>query len=775
VGTGWHAGGSGQLRGWHAGTGGTAAGVRQRVAGVAALQVQTRPGVADDRQDGTRSAEDPSRGGHHPEPRLREQTEQTEPTGDGPPTRIAGLDGLRATAVLAVMGFHFGVRALPGGFLGVDLFFVLSGYLITTLLLAEHRRAGRVRLRAFWARRARRLLPCLVLVVAATCLYVRFVAPPGAYPELRLEALSALAFVSNWYQIAASTHYFVDTGVRSPLTQTWTLAIEEQFYLFWPVVTVVVLRLVRRRQRAVVALGSLATLGALASATEMAVRFRPHAATTRLYFGTDTDAQSLLVGVALACVLASSPRLLDRTAALAPRARRAASRWAITAVGTAGLGALAVLVHSVDGQSAFLYRGGFLVVGVAAAGLVGAVVLVPRGPLAWVLERRPLRWIGTISYGLYLWHVPLLLLLSPARTGLSGAGLDALRLGASLAVAAASYLLVERPVLRRTFWRTARSLVPGAAAVGTTVAVLLLTTAPAQAAAPARHFVAVRRSVPPPPEVVVLGDSTALTLGYALSATAPIGTRVVDGGLYGCGLAIATAASATLGATGLPMAPACNSATPRDERWPALDERLVATTRPGDQVLFLAGHWETQFLLVHGRWRDLAQPGFRRDEVRRLDRLVALGTAHGAHVDLLTMPCMDQDFPYGTPLAPSDTPRQRARYNGLLELVARQHPHAVSVIPYGSILCPSGTFTEQLDGVQVRTADGVHTPAYVPGNVYAGNATKAVAERFYAWLAPRLWPLVIAPPPVPTAPRLTAPRLTAGTPEAGRRRSASPP
>ena len=715
------------------------------------MRVRTWPGVVNGRRNGPTLA--PSGDSHDAAPRTNGHSLRA---GAGP-SRLAGLDGLRAVAILAVMGFHFGVRALPGGFLGVDLFFVLSGYLITTLLLAEHRRAGRVRLRSFWARRARRLLPCLVLVVAAACLYARFVAPPGAYPELRLEALSALAFVSNWYQIAASTHYFVATGARSPLTQTWTLAIEEQFYLVWPLVTVVVLRLVRRRRRAVVALGSLALLGALASATEMAMRFRPHAATTRLYFGTDTHAQSLLVGVALACLLASSPQLLDRAAPLAPRARRTASRWVLTAVGAAGLGALAVLAHSVDGQSPFLYRGGFLVVGVAAACLVGAVVLVPLGPLAWVLERRPLRWIGTVSYGLYLWHVPLLLLLSPARTGLSGAGLDALRISASLAVASASYLLVERPVLQHTFWRTARSLVPGAVAVGTTLAVLLLSTAPAQAASAARRFAPVRRSVPLPPEVVVLGDSTALTLGYALSATAPAGTTVVNGGLFGCGLAVASAASVAPGAAGLSMAPACNSATPPDERWPAIDERLLATTRPGDQVLFLAGHWETQFLLMHGRWRDLAQPGFRRYEVRQLDRLVALGTAHGAHVDLLTMPCMDQNFPYGTPLAPSDTPVQRARYNGLLELVARQHSQSVSVIPYGSILCPSGTFTEEVDGVQVRTADGVHTPAYVPGNVYAGNSTEAVAERFYAWLAPRLWPLVIDPPREPIRPGRLAP------------------
>ncbi len=664
--------------------------------------------------------------------------------------RLAGLDGLRALAILAVMGYHFGFPGLPGGFLGVDLFFALSGYLITTLLLAEHRRAGRIRLRAFWARRARRLLPCLVLVIVAASLYVRFVAPPGAYPEFRLQALSALGFFSNWYQIAASTHYFVATGVRSPLTQTWTLAIEEQFYLVWPIVTVLVLRFVRRNNRAVVVLGSLAGLGALASATEMAVRFRPHTATTRLYFGTDTHAQSLLVGVALACLFACSPQVVAKARALAPRTRSTAGTWAATTLGAASLVGLAWLVRSVNGQSPFLYQGGFLLVAVAATCLVAAVVLAPQGPLTWLLERRFIRWIGTISYGLYLWHILVLLVLTPARTGVSGAALDLLRLGASLAVASASYLLVERPVLRRTFWRTVRALGPGAIALSTTVAVLLLSTAPASAAVPARRF-APRRAVPPPPEVVVLGDSTALTLGYALAATAPTGTVVVNGGLFGCGLAIATSATGTPGTPGLPMFPACNSATPPGQQWPALDQRRLAGTRPGDQVLFLAGHWETQSLLINGRWRDILQPGFQRYEVDQLNRVVALGTAHGAHVDLLTMPCMDQNFPYGKPPAPGDSARRRSIYNRLLEEVAGEHPRSVSVIPYGSMLCPTGRFTEYVDGVQVRTPDGVHTPSFAPGNVFAGNASRAVAERFYAWLAPRLWPLVIRPPA--TSPR----------------------
>ncbi|MHB1710090.1 MAG: acyltransferase family protein, partial [Acidimicrobiales bacterium] len=179
-------------------------------------------------------------------PPFPRSTVVTAPAGDAPAVasprspanRIAGLDGLRALAVLGVMAYHFGVGWLPGGFLGVDAFYVLSGYLITTLLVAEYKNAARVRLGAFWARRARRLLPCLVLVILAVSAYVRFVAPAGSYPNFRMESLSTLFYFSNWYQIAAASNYFAATGPVSLLTQTWSLAIEEQFYLVWPVVVI---------------------------------------------------------------------------------------------------------------------------------------------------------------------------------------------------------------------------------------------------------------------------------------------------------------------------------------------------------------------------------------------------------------------------------------------------------------------------------------------------------------------------------------------------------
>src|SRR5664280_2334941 len=160
----------------------------------------------------------------------------------------------------------------------------------------RYRKRSAIKLSAFWLRRARRLLPALLIVLVVVTLYVRFVAAPGLYPDFRLSALSALFYFSNWWQIAASSNYFAATGAVSPLTHTWSLAVEEQFYLVWPLVVLAVMHLAGSFRRGVRAVLAVAAVGAVASTVEMAVLFRPGANTTRIYFGTDTHAQSVLVG-----------------------------------------------------------------------------------------------------------------------------------------------------------------------------------------------------------------------------------------------------------------------------------------------------------------------------------------------------------------------------------------------------------------------------------------------------------------------------------------------
>ena len=218
---------------------------------------------------------------------------------------MPALDGIRALAVAAVLLYHGEVSWAQGGYLGVDAFFVLSGFLITSLLLAEWRGEGRIALSAFWARRARRLLPALFLVLAGVAVYGAVVAAPVELDQLRRDGLSALGYVANWGQIFSHQSYFQSFAAPSPLRHTWSLAIEEQFYLVWPLLVAGVLRWRRGSFRSLTMI-----TGALlvASATWMVLLYTPGADPTRVYYGTDTRAQSLLMGALLALVLARRRR-----------------------------------------------------------------------------------------------------------------------------------------------------------------------------------------------------------------------------------------------------------------------------------------------------------------------------------------------------------------------------------------------------------------------------------------------------------------------------------
>jgi hypothetical protein len=251
-----------------------------------------------------------------------------------------------------------------------------------------------------------------------------------------------------------------------------------------------------------------------------------------------------------------------------------------------------------------------------------------------------------------------------------------------------------------------------------------------------------------PREVVVLGDSTALALGYALAATAPPGTTVVNGGLFGCGLAIASWFSDDPPSPKMAMTPRCRESTPADQQWPAVDATRVAGTTSGDVVLFLAGYWEVMDVFRAGHWTDITEPSFRRYELGQLRELVRIASSHGAHVDLATMPAMADENDSATASHP-DSSQRRTAYNRLLRRVVREFPGTVSIIGFSHLVSPRGVYRARLDGVQVRSVDGVHTPAYAPGNVFADNATESVADAFYNWISPRLWPLILASDPPP--------------------------
>jgi Acyltransferase family len=438
---------------------------------------------------------------------------------------------------------------------------------------------------------------------------------------------------------------------------------------------------------------------------------------------------------------------------MAPRARKRATRLALVVLGVAGFGGTLTLTCLLTGTDGFDFRGGFTLSALSAAAIIVAAVCVPSGPIARGLSVSPLVWLGTISYGAYLWHYPVYVFVNTSAIGLGGFWLFAARFAATIALATTSYYLVERPIMTGTFWRSLRAVAPAMGAVAITVVVIVAgTAAPATAAVPVHRYEggapgAHTRT----PSLVVLGDSMAVTMGVALTNTAPTGTSVVEGGLFGCGLAIGSWVSNDPPAPQLAMFPACNSATPASERWPALDAKAVADTTSGDVVLFVAGNWEVQDILRNGQWVNITQPAFRRYEIAQLRMLVGIATAHGAHLELATLPASAVGASFHEKPFPEDSAKRHLLYDHLIEMVARTYPGKVSIIDLNRILSPGGVFHQYLDGVQVRTFDGVHTPAYAPNNPYANNSSPAVAEAFENWFSPRIWPAIFAADATTTA------------------------
>jgi peptidoglycan/LPS O-acetylase OafA/YrhL len=343
---------------------------------------------------------------------------------------LPGIDALRAIAVLAVFLYHAGVGWMPGGFLGVDVFFTISGYLITSLLLSEYRRGGHVRLGQFWLRRARRLLPAVGVMVAVTMI-VAAIVEPDRLTELRGDAISSLAYFANWHFVFEHQSYFDQFQRPSLFRHLWSLSVEEQFYLLWPLAFAGGMSLLGRKR---LLLGVLA--GTLASLALMWILFDPGDA-SRVYYGTDTHAVGLLIGVALALVW--SPL----------RLRRAKSgRWCgpvLDAVGIVGLGYVALSFLRVHDYDLALFHGGYLWLALATAAVL-AVVAHPAARLGGLLARPPLIWLGLRSYSFYFWHWPVLALTRPGLdVSLPRGILIPLQLLVVLALADLSYRFVELP------------------------------------------------------------------------------------------------------------------------------------------------------------------------------------------------------------------------------------------------------------------------------------------------------------------------------------------
>jgi peptidoglycan/LPS O-acetylase OafA/YrhL len=346
---------------------------------------------------------------------------------------LPGLDGLRALAVIGVLAFHD--DRLTGGFLGVDLFFAVSGFLITTLLIDELQRTNTIDLIGFWGRRLRRLLPAVMVLLVVVVIFFRLFADTGQWIIARNDAPWAQFYVANWHQISSGAGYWDAFAAPSAFEHLWSLAIEEQFYVVWPLLVIGAWRIGRTR-----ALGTLTGIGIIASFVAMLTIY-DGGDPTRVYMGTDTRAFSLLCGAFVAL-----PAIRHAITAGMQKFRRAAS--GLTA---ALIVALGFMWFTVDGQSEWLFRGGLLAHSIASS-LLAILVASSSSRLSVIFSWRPLAYIGRLSYALYLWHWPVFIFCTSERLDVDGLTLTAIRMGITLALSIASYLLVEQPIRHKAKW-----------------------------------------------------------------------------------------------------------------------------------------------------------------------------------------------------------------------------------------------------------------------------------------------------------------------------------
>lgn len=664
-------------------------------------------------------------------------------------TYLPALDGLRAIAVALVVAYHLDLGGATGGFLGVDLFFVISGFLITTLLLREHDRDGRISLRSFWARRFRRLVPPLVVMTAATVAATRVYGLPEQWTSVRWDAAAALGYVANWRFITGGQSYFETLLGPSGLRHTWSLAVEEQWYALWPLVVVALTVLVVRRPRLARLPLVLIGLGAVTSAVLMAALYEP-ADPTRVYFGTDTRAQQLLVGAGLAW-------LLVRRGSAAPTAF---TRWSRPLVWLC-FATFVGIALTVSDEARWLYHGGFLAVSLLAAVIVWAVSTPDgQGPLAW-LGNPTLVWLGTRSYGIYLWHWPVIVFVGePMGIELARWPLAALQVAITLALAETSFRFVERPV-RTSTWRPTfvigswtaisaatiliaaavlvppegRTLIASEIVTPSTTTTSTTTTVPDGAAAvdldAADAWAAV---TPTPPTVTVpplkrtallLGDSTALKVIVDYDRTVPRTWSVEGFATFACTTTEGKPIDVGLDYS---VAQADYCLTWRDD-WAYWRDAVD----PGVSIVMI-GAWEVlDHLLDDGPHRF---PGDDWTTVVRtaIDDAFEIAGAGGRPVAALTLPCMRWDRNSSVSAEARNDPARVNAFNALLKEVAATKPD-VRVLDLAGLLCPGGQYLDEIDGQELRY-DGVHV-------------TQAGADVLVGWLTEELDRAFLTPEPAP--------------------------
>jgi peptidoglycan/LPS O-acetylase OafA/YrhL len=653
---------------------------------------------------------------------------------DRPPrghlTYAPGLDGVRAIAVTAVVIYHLGAPWLPGGFLGVDVFFVLSGFLITSILLTEFRGSGRIDIKNFYLRRARRLLPALYTMLAGITL-VTAVTTRDELHRLRGDVLAALTYCTNWTQTVWNRSYFDQLSRPSLMQHLWSLAVEEQFYLVWPLLLVVYLSSRRRWMTFAVTAGLIA-----ASTLWMAVLYTPGTDPYRVYYGTDTHIAPMLVGAALAIVLVQR-RQAGRADA------SAASRLWVDGGALLGLAVLVWAATSISYRSAGLYRGGYLVISIATLGVVLAAAS-PATITARVLGWAPFVWVGRRSYAIYLWHWPILMLTRPRiDVPLHGPVLITLQVAVILVLSDLSFRYLERPIRKHGFLaffrgttrhasrsrQRRRGRLSAVTAMVVAAVVVTLVTAPGapagiqvdhhkkvtiHVAVPTTPVTPTRpvqsapnqpHTTPPPPpfarpvRVSFFGDSQGMTLLINKPNGLDGSITTSDSTVEGCGVLLGTIASKVGFSRNLDSD--CGN-------WPTLWAQHAQQHKPQIAVVEL-GAWDVFDDTVDGTKLAFGSSAWDAYYEKQLAQGIKVLIDAGAQVALMGVPCYRPIAAGGLPLLPERGYDDRTRHvTALLRAAAAKDPQRVFMIN------PPGQFCHDPISTDVNYRwDGTHF--YIPG------------------------------------------------------------
>lgn len=589
------------------------------------------------------------------------------PTEDGSRPRLPALDGMRGVAVVAVIAFHLGVPGLGGGFLGVDLFFVVSGFVITRLLAAEREDGGGIGLARFWTRRARRLLPQVLMVVGAVAVWT-LATDPRAARTIRGQGLSALVYATNWYDVVADVGYWETGRAASPLSHLWSLAIEEQMYLVWPLVVVVVVRTAgwdwRRRLRIVALVGAAASFAAQ-------VVLGLTASVERAYLGTDARVGAILLGAALA--------LRDPGPAAADPPEDDPRALLVEVAGYLAVAGLAVLWATADVTSPVLFRGPLIGASLLGAALVWAVVEGPTTRLARWLAGPALVALGRRSYALYIWHLPVLVVVDDDALGTGGIALLAVRLALTVGLAEATFRLVEERVRRADGLRGRRLVV--ALGVPTLVVALLLLAIRPVADARAGSDPIVSRGGPDGATIMVVGDSWSRGLGVGMQEVAEGRSTIVNLGVFSCGIGDAEVYRIPTG--DVPLSEECRG---WEERW----ARAADAYRP-DAVVLETGNWDQAVQRIDGAWVRPCDPAFDQRYAGRLDAAIAAAGASGADVYVVNVREGGDD----------GTRRLSDCVNEMMAAAVARHPGVVLLDLRSRLCVADGDCPERRDGDDV--------------------------------------------------------------------------